>query len=138
MEHSRVDAEARMVAIVLDPEFSRRLSSLAARIPVWIVDSKDNRPAVESLWQARRSQHASYDVTVFRAIPDLSPEDHLAGVLGSVAAHGDAEPEIAPFDAIEVYGIEMNESIEAMLNTRGFTASGKLDDGFRARIRTTG
>ena len=135
MEPSRVDADARTVAIVFDPGFAWRLSSLAARIPVWIVDSKDNRPTVESLWQARRSHQARYDVTVFREIPGLSPEDHLAGVLRSVAAHASAEPEIAPFDTVEVYGIEMSESIEAMLHARGFTAMGTLDDGFRVRAR---
>ena len=64
----------RTVAIVLDPGYSSRLASLAARAAVWIVDSPENRPAIESLWTARRTRGAEYDVTVFRTIPGLSNE----------------------------------------------------------------
>ena len=71
----------RTIAIVLDPEFSTRVASLAERVAVWIVDSDANRPAIEALWNARRSRQVMCDVTIFRPIPGLSTEDHLDGVL---------------------------------------------------------
>jgi len=130
----------RTVAIVLDPSFAARLASLADRAAVWIVDSAMNRPAIEALWTARRIQQASYDVTVFRPIPDLSSEEHLMGVLRSIQRHADAvdEEERVPLEWIEVYGIAPSPAIEALLRANGFGGSAPLSDGFRARKRRDG
>ena len=128
----------RTVAIVLDPDFGARLSSLAQRVAVWIVDSGGNRPAIESLWSARRKEHASYDVTVFRAIPGLSEEEHLAGVLRSVQTDTGLDEDAPPLEWLEVYGLPSSESIESMLRERGFGGSAPLSDGFRARMRREG
>src|SRR5688500_13055125 len=77
-------SSARTIAIVLDPDFGARVASLAERAAVWIIDSDANRPAIEALWNARRTRQAAYDVTVFRAIPGLSIENHLDGVMRSI------------------------------------------------------
>ena len=125
----------RTVAIVLDPSFASRLSSLADRAAVWIVDSSDNRPAIEALWTARRVQQAAYDVTVFRPIPDLSSEDHLGGVLRSIERHADSDDEAPPLEWIEVYGLASSPAIESLLRRNGFGGTAPLSDGFRARKR---
>ena len=127
---------ARTVAVVLDPEFGARLSSLAQRVAVWIVDSDVNRPAIEALWTARRREQAVYDVTVFRSIPGLSLEDHLAGVLRSIETETDIDDEAPPpLEWVEVYGIAPSGSVESLLRARGFGGSAPLSDGFRARVR---
>ena len=125
----------RTIAIVLDPEFSTRVASLAERVAVWIVDSDANRPAIEALWNARRSRQVMCDVTIFRRIPGLSTEDHLDGVLRSIETEADVEEERPALEWVEVYGLAATESIEALLRARGFGGSAPLPDGFRARLR---
>ena len=126
---------ARTVAIVLDPAFSSRLGALAERVAVWIVDSHENRPAIEALWSARRTRHEAYDVTVFREIPGLSVEDHLAGVLRSIELDTGIDEEQPPLEWVEVYGVEASETIGSVLRARGFGGPALLADGFRARVR---
>lgn len=128
-------SQARTIAIVLDPEFATRVTSLAERVAVWIIDSDANRPAIEALWNARRTRQATCDVTIFRPIPGLSTEDHLDGVLRSIETDADVEEEQPPLEWVEVYGVEANESIESLLRARGFGGSAPLPDGFRARLR---
>lgn len=123
----------RTVAIVLDPDFSSRLASLAARAAVWIVDSPENRPAIESLWTARRTRGAEYDVTVFRTIPGLSPEEHVDGVVRSVEKQVDPDDTDATVRAIEVYGGDMTDAMRSTFHARGFTTLESLGDGFRAQ-----
>jgi hypothetical protein len=128
-------AAARTVAIVLDPAFSARLASLAERAAVWIIDSSENRPAIEAIWNARRREHATYDVTVFREIPELSMEDHLAGVLRSIELDTDPDDERPPLEWVEVYGVESTDAVGSVLRSRGFGGTAPLPDGFRARVR---
>lgn len=127
----------RTVAIVLDPAFSSRLESLAARAAVWIVDSPENRPAIESLWTARRTRGAGYDVTVFRTIPGLSPEEHVDGVLRSVEKQVDPDEPKATVSAIEVYGSDMTDAMRSAFHARGYTTLEPLGDGFRAHYGGT-
>jgi hypothetical protein len=129
---------ARTVAVVLDASFSSRLPSLAERVAVWIVDSSENRPAIEALWSARRTRQATYDVTVFREIPGLSVEDHLAGVLRSIEMDTGVDEELPPLEWVEVYGVEPSDSIGSLLRARGFGGHAPLADGFRARKRREG
>ena len=102
---------------------------------MWIVDSDDNRPAIEALWNARRRNQVTCDVTIFRAIPGLSTEDHLDGVLRSIETEADVEEERPALEWVEVYGLAANESVESLLRARGFGGSAPLPDGFRARMR---
>ena len=123
----------RTAAIVLDPAFASRLASLADRAAVWIVDSPENRPAIESLWTARRTRAASYDVSVFRMIPGLTPEQHVDGVLRSVG--GDAQPDepLGPVGSIELYGVELTDAMRATLAAHDYLHLEPLGDAFRAR-----
>ena len=123
---------SRTVAIVLDPAFSSRLASLAARAAVWIVDSADNRPAMESLWTARRTRGATCEVTVFRAIPELSAESHVEGVVRAIEKLQDPEEPAAIVGSFEVYGAEMNDDMRSTFEAHGYTRLEPLPDGFRA------
>ena len=125
----------RTVAVVLDTTFSSRLASLASRAAVWIVDSDDNRPAIEALWSARRSRQATYDVTVFREIPGLTIEEHLSGVLRSIETDTGIDEDRPPLEWIEVYGTATSDTIGSMLHAHGFGGTAPLADGFRARMR---
>ena len=56
------------IAIVLDPDFGARLHELAARMPVWVVDSPGNRSSIESEWTRRRRDGAERELSVLRTI----------------------------------------------------------------------
>ena len=120
---------------MLDADFGTRVASLAERVAVWIVDSDANRPAIEALWNARRRNQVTCDVTIFRPIPGLSTEDHLDGVLRSIETDPDVDEERPALEWVEVYGLEPSDAIESVLRARGFGGSAPLPDGFRARMR---
>ena len=122
----------RTVAVVLDIGFGSRLASLAERAAVWIVDSSENRPTIESLWTARRTRGATYDVTVFRMIPGLAAEDHIDGVLRSAGVHVDPDEPLAPVGSVEVYGAELTGAMRAMFGRHDYSRFDPLDAGFRA------
>jgi hypothetical protein len=74
-------------------------------------------------------------VTVFREIPGLSPEDHLAGVLRSIEIDTDVDEERPPLEWVEVYGVEASQEVGSVLRARGFGGTAPVTDGFRARVR---
>ena len=129
---------ARTIAIVLDVTFAGRLASLVEGAAVWIVDSPENRPAIESVWTARRTRGAAYDVTVFRMIPGLTAEDHVESVLRSAAKHLESDDLPGPVGSIEVYGTELTDAMRAMLARHDYSRFDPLDEGFRGRTATGG
>jgi hypothetical protein len=123
------------VAIVLDPDFAVGLHALARRAPVWVIDSALNRPVIEQLWTTRRRERTDWEITVFREVPGLSPEAHLARVLKSVEDQLHLDPEEPPHSAIEVIGLGVSADVPAVLRERGFGPARETADGFRA-VRT--
>ncbi len=121
------------VAIVLDPNFGAELQQLSAQMPVWIVDSPGNRPAIEAEWTRRRRDGAERELSVFRSIDGLSAADHFAALLKTIdAAHGPSA-QVAPFRTLYVYGASVDPTAAAAVRAmgggtpiateRGFTAS---------------
>ena len=122
------------VAIVLDPEYGARLFALAARHPVWIVDSSANRPAIEAVWTQRRLERAERELNVFRAIEGLTPEEHVVALLRSVdAAHGPAAQDPA-FGLLLVEGAALSDTLNAALLARGASRTERTEGGFRAHF----
>jgi hypothetical protein len=122
--------DATTIAIVLDEEFSSQLFPLASRVPVWVIDSPSNRPAIESIWAARRLQGVPSELAVFRQIPGLTPASHLLAVLRTVRDQERAEDE-PPCEIAEVFGLALTVEVEGELRalvTGRFTAT---PDGFR-------
>jgi hypothetical protein len=42
------------VCLVVDPEYGVSLAEIAARLPVWIVDTPSNRKICEGIWSEQR------------------------------------------------------------------------------------
>lgn len=120
------------IAIVLDQEFAEQLPSLARRVPVWVIDSRKNRPVIEALWTARRRDRTEYEIAIFREVPGLSIEAHLARIMRSAEGQQQLDPENPPFRAIEVFGLAPSEAVEASLRELGFGSIRPTPDGFRA------
>ena len=107
------------VAIVLDPEFGAELHALAARMPVWIVDSPGNRGAIEAEWTRRRRDGVVRELSVFRAIDGLSASEHLAALLRTIdAAHGPSAQD-PPFRTLLVHGASADETAALAVRALG-------------------
>lgn len=99
---------------------------------MWVVDSPENRPAIESLWTARRTRGATFDVTVFRLIPGLTREQHVEGVLRSVGKDVQSDDPLPPIGSIEVYGVELSDVMQSLFAKHAYPRLDPLGDGFRA------
>jgi len=106
---------SRRVAIVFDAEFGDRLSGLVMRMPVWIVESAANRPAVSEAWN-RATEWPHISVTVFR------PPDDLKNLLSQIG-----HPQ-----RVDVIGMLLSDDAREALHAAGFTKIVETSDGFRA------
>ena len=107
---------SRRVAIVFDREFGDRLGELAMRMPVWIVESDTNRPAVSAAWN-RASEWPHISVTVFR------PPDDLRLLLSQIG-----QPQ-----RVDVIGMHITDEVSEILTEAGFATIVETTDGFRAK-----
>jgi hypothetical protein len=106
---------SRRVAIVFDRELGDRLGELAMRMPVWIVESNANRPAVAAAWN-RASEWPHISVTVFR------PPGDLRLLLTQIG-----QPQ-----RVDVIGMRLKDEVRDALMAAGFTKFVETSDGFRA------
>src|SRR5687767_14270101 len=105
-------------AVVVDPDFGWGIRALAEMMPVHVVDSPANRPAIESIWDDRRRLRVERDVTVFRSVPGLAPEELLVTVLRSLRgalAPSDGQPTLT----LRVVGVPLTPSTEAAMRALG-------------------
>ena len=114
------------VAIVVDPNFGERLTSLADQMPVWIADTPTNRTVAESVW-SRAGSH----VTTFRVAGDDAAE-WCRDILPQVDLHHGEHSQSPAFNSIEVFGAGATPNLRDALSTYGFTISSERADGFRA------
>jgi hypothetical protein len=114
------------VAIVVDPAFGDRLSSLADQMPVWIADTPRNRPIAELL-----RSHAGSNITTFRVAGDDAAE-WCRAILPHVELHHGKYSQSPPFDSIEVFGAGATPNLRDAFSEYGFTISSERPDGFRA------
>jgi hypothetical protein len=89
---------------VLEPDFGDRLSELAARMPVWIVDTPLNRAAAQKEWAQRPRLSHTEGITTFKVDPAASAEAWLSGVLSDVDLHHGEYSHDPAYSAIEVFG----------------------------------
>ena len=127
------------VAIVLDPDFGAELHQLSAQMPVWIVDSPGNRPAIEAEWTRRRRDGVERELSVFRSIEGFSASDHLAALLKTIdAAHG-ATVQDPPLRTLLVFGAVADDTAKAAVRAIGGTAPVATASGYRVIFpRATG
>ena len=93
------------VAIVVDPDFGDRLVSLAKEMPVWIADTPNNRPVVESLW----SRHDS-NVTTFQVVGTDAAE-WCRNIIGQIHLHHGEYSQSPPYNSVEVFGVGVTPNL---------------------------
>lgn len=123
------------ISIVLDADFGARLHEVAARMPVWIVDTPGNRAAIESEWTRRRRDGAERELSVFRMIDGLSPADHIAALLRTIdRQHGPSSQDPA-FTTLIVIGADADPVATSAIQAIGGGAPIATDDGFTVDFR---
>ena len=122
------------IAIVLDPEFGAQLFAIAALHPVWVVDSPANRPVIEAVWSQRRLDKVPREVTIFRAIDGMSPQEHVAALLGTIDAHHGPAVQHPAFVTLVVDGAAPDDRLREALRSHGATRVEETGRGFRAQF----
>jgi hypothetical protein len=122
------------LAFVVDQEFGWELRSLAESMPVQIVDSPANRPAIESVWQERRTGGLDREVTVFRAVPGIAPEEHLIGLLRTLTRAGSASEREPSPTTIHVLGLPLTPAIDRRIAALSVGACRPTAGGFRIHL----
>ena len=123
------------IAIVLDADFGVRLHDLAARIPVWIVDTPGNRAAIESEWTRRRRDGAERELSVFRMIDGLSPAEHVAALVRTVDRQHGPSAQSTALTTLVVVGAAVDPVSTAAIRAIGGGAPIANRDGFVAEFR---
>jgi hypothetical protein len=120
------------VAVVLESDFSDRLSELAARMPIWIVDTPVNRAAAEKEWAQHPSRSHTEGITTFKADPAASAEDRLSGVLSDLDLHHGEYSHDPAYNAIEVFGAALTPLLRKAFAAYGLDEFVERSGGFVA------
>ena len=126
-------SSSNRVAVVLETDFGERLSELAARMPVWIVDTPVNRAAAQKQWAQGSGRSHTQAITTFKVDPAQSTEAWLAGVLSAVELHHGEYSHGPPYSAIEVFGARLTPALRETLAEYGLDTFSERQGGFIAR-----
>ena len=139
MESMTQTETAHVVAVVVDPAFGDRLSALAARLHVWIIDTPENKAATEALW--REGGHApsiEHGATTFSARQTDPPDEVVASILGDIDLHHGEYSHVPPWSGLEVFGTNPTPCLVAALAARGFSKVVLTPDGFESWRESVG
>jgi hypothetical protein len=123
------------IAIVLDASFGVRLHELAARMPVWIVDTPGNRAAIETEWTRRRRDGAERELSVFRMIDGLSPAEHVAALVRTIDRQHGPTAQSPAFTTLLVIGTASDPVSTAAIRAAGGGPPVDNEDGFAVEFR---
>jgi hypothetical protein len=120
--------DPHIVAVVVDPDFGDRISELAERMPVWIVDTPMNRAASEKHW----ASGPQLQVTTFPIDSRLTAETWLVNVLSAIDLHHGEYSRDPPYSAVEVFGASLTPAIKTTLGQFGLVNFAERPGGFIA------
>ncbi len=126
------------VAIVVDPKFGDRVSSLLERMPVWVVDTEINRAAAARARAPRVQPGGGVGHTGIGALTtstidkDAAPESWCLGILDTVAGHHDRYAHTRGYSAVEIYGAIPSPGLLRALAAYRLSEITALSGGFRA------
>jgi hypothetical protein len=133
MESMTQTETAHVVAVVVDPAFAHRLSALAARLHVWIIDTPVYKAAAEALWrESGRAPSVKQGATTFSARRTDPPDEVVASMLGTIDLHHGEYGHVPPWSGLEVFGTNATPRLVAALAERGFSRIVPTPDGFKS------
>jgi hypothetical protein len=124
--------EPHCVFVILDRDYGQRLTNLAQKGPVWIVDTLTNRTIAQELRAADSSRGHLKDVTTFKFLETGSSEDILINELNTIDLHHGTYSANPPYTVIEVLGAGIREKVKSSFADFGFNQFIPMLEGFRA------
>jgi hypothetical protein len=95
------------VTLVLDLTFGEKLIEVGQVMPVWIIDSSENRPVVEQL---RKNAHdLSQSITLFAAKKDEPIETACDRIVQSLDEHHNDFSQTPGYSWLRVIGVSLEE-----------------------------
>ena len=125
-KYSGIDSK---IEVIVDPTFLGELEAMAALRPVWIVDTCENHPQIEAIWQAGIHE----TLCEVNRVPVKTPDDrwsNLSMILEVLDDH------YTSYDLI-VHGLEATPTTREQLAEQGFDIVQATPDGFIA-VRVPG
>lgn len=111
------------VTLVVDPIFGQRAIKHAELGPLWILDTPENKRAIEEIWAAKSSRFVD-SPTLLTGYSDHTPEETARICVGTVHDH---HPSWRTF---EIIGAEESQSLIAALKECANGSSRKTREGF--------
>jgi hypothetical protein len=120
------------VYVVVDRNFGAQLNEIERGVPVWIVESQDNKPVVQRLWQERTFESHFEGITIFADSAGLSAEEILLGELDTIDLHHGIHSANPPYTVLEIVGVNLTVSVKTELVSLGFDDFQSTSTGFIA------
>lgn len=125
------------VGLVVDPGFGDRVAELARTFHVWVVESRENTPAIQRVWKSGLVEAAAdplaVGVTSFVALEGESPEAMCARIAGDVDVHHGEFSHDPPWTEIEVFGVKLTATLRHVFDELEATACTPTQKGFVCR-----
>ena len=128
--------QPKKVGIVVDRTFGDRLLSLLRLFHVWVVESADNLPAIQSAWTSQSATTNSAPtaaVTSFKALEGESPDDMCARIAGDVDEHHGELAQDRAWREIEIFGVSLNRRLRSVFEELGANTFEPTKGGFICR-----
>lgn len=121
------------VIVVVDRDYGQRLLALPPDVPVWIVDTPNNVPAIKQRWVESPEGNHLTGVASFKTSADRTPEQMFLEDFDTVDLHHGAHSADPPYTVLEVIGVSATAAIKAELAKYGFQDYEVTEAGFIAR-----
>jgi hypothetical protein len=120
------------VIIVVDRRFGERLAQIETGVPVWIVDTPENRAVVQSRWEPPPSRSHLTGITTFTDLTSASPEELLLAEFSTIDLHHGSYSANPPYSRVEVIGTALSDRVAEELRSYGFDEFRAGPGGFTA------
>jgi hypothetical protein len=100
------------VAVVVEPRYDR-LALLVSKMPVWIVESSENKSSAIKIW-ARKSGAPSTDLTTFKVQDVTQRQENCLDIINVIELH---HPEMSELLLI---GLEATENLRQGFLNMGY------------------
>lgn len=96
------------VALVLDIDFTKKIAPLAEIMPIWIIDTPQNRIAVEKIRNAVSSRSVE-PITMFQSKPGESTEQSCERIVQSLDEHHNEYSQTPGYTELMIIGASLSK-----------------------------
>ena len=120
------------VAVVLDPNYGDKLTSLAQLCHVWVMDTPANSSVASEYWAQNPTYEAERGITTFTVFENESRLESCLRILETVDDHHGPYSSDPPYSVLEVIGVGLTDETKAAIEDLGFETFETTVEGFRA------